>query len=109
MSTGRGFSDAIKGVVSGFIITAMIAGILNLTNQKNDIGAIEGVNSLAGIIIIYNFESWGNGYLIGWLCATGILSALGLIDSSLFYLYLVIGALVLIGNLERQRRRKRRS
>jgi 4-amino-4-deoxy-L-arabinose transferase-like glycosyltransferase len=106
--TNDEFNNAIKEVLGGFLKTALIFWILSQTNLKNDIVAFIGFNSLADIAVIYYFDSWGIPYLLGWLTASGLLTALGLLSQDVFTLYLIVGVLILLGNSERKKKKRRK-
>jgi len=97
---GSGFSNATKGAVGGVILSFLLGVIPRLPFVPSVYGdilkLIEVVNLVGSIVLISSFESWGVGYLIGWLSGTGIMSSVGLVESWLFTIYAVVGVVVLI-------------
>jgi hypothetical protein len=98
---GRGFREAIEGVVGGIIVSAILGVIPTLPFVPSYYVGIfqlfEVISLVGGILLIFAMESWGFGYLIGWLFGMWIMSSAGLVESPLFTLYAVVGAVVFIG------------
>lgn len=106
---GKGLRDALKGAFSSLLLTFIITLFLTLTNNQNNIDLIVGLNALIDIIIIYQFESWGIGYLFGWLVGSFILAKIGLLENNIFELYLFVAFLIIVGyfgNKKRQNKSK---
>ena len=100
---GSGFSDALIGGVLGIFLSAILGVIPNLPSIPASYISIfqlfEVVFLIGSILIILKMESWGIGYGVGWLIATGVLSSVGLVESWLFTIYVIVGVLVLIGKI----------
>ena len=97
-----GFSNAIAEVVVGIILSAILGVIPALPVSSYYVGIfqlLEVISLVGGIVLIFAMESWGFGFLIGWLFGTWIMSSAGLVESWLFTLYAVVGLIVLIGKI----------
>lgn len=98
-----GFSDAIVGVVAGIVVSAILGVIPTLPFVPSYYVGIfqlfEVISLVGGIVLIFAMESWGFGFLMGWLFGMWIMSSAGLVESWLFMLYAVVGLIVLIGKI----------
>lgn len=94
-----GFRDAVVGILEGIIVSAVLGIIPLIPNVPSYyVGIIhlfEVVYLVGGILVILAMESWGFWYLLGWLFGMWVMSSTGLIESWLFLLYLIVGAVVL--------------
>lgn len=99
----EGFKGAIIGVICGVIISAFLfvikSSALVPPSYMGLFSLFEIVSLVGGIILITQMESWGIGYLIGWLFGMWIMSYSGLVENWLVVLYFVVGGLVLIGKI----------
>ena len=102
MSEGieKGFSEAIVGVVVGIVLSALLGVIPTLSFVPSYFAGIcqllEVISLVGGILLIFAMESWGLGYLLGWLFGMWIMSNTGLVESWLFTLYAVVGVVVIV-------------
>lgn len=102
MSNGfrEGFSDAVKGVVVGIVLSALLGVIKSLALVSSPyvglIQLLEIVNLVGSIFLILAMESWAVGYLAGWLFGTWIMWTSGLAEYWLFVLYLIVGGLYFV-------------
>jgi hypothetical protein len=100
---GKGFKEAFEGVVGGIIISTLWAIIPTLpfvpSYYVGIFQLLQVVSLVGGIFLIFAMESWGLGYLLGWLLGMWALSSVGLVESWLFTLYAVVGAVVIIGKI----------
>jgi len=100
---GGGFREAIEGVIGGIIVSAILGVIPTLpfvpSYYVGIFQLLEVISLVGGILLIFAMESWGFGYLIGWLFGMWIMSSAGLVESWLFTLYAVVGAVVFIGKI----------
>lgn len=93
----EGLKGAIIGVISGIIISVFLMAIKSSELiSPHYIALFEVVNLVGSIVLIAHMESWGIGYLIGWLFGMGIMSYSGLVESWLVILYFIVGVLILI-------------
>ena len=99
----KGFREAVTEVFVGVILSVVLGIIPTLPIIPDDyvvlFQLIPIITLIGSIVVIEAFESWGIWYLIGWLFGMGIMSSTGLVESSLFILYLVVGGVVLIFKL----------
>ena len=95
----NGLRDAIIDVLEGIIVSAVLGIIPLIPNVPSYyVGIIqlfEVVYLVGGILVILAMERWKLGYLLGWLLGMWIMSSTGLVESWLFMLYVVVGAVVL--------------
>ena len=107
-----GFSNAIKAAIGGVILSFLSGVIPKLPFvplvYADIFKLIEVLNLVGGIVLIYSFESWGAGYLIGWLVGTGVMSSVGLVESWLFQIYTLVGVIVLIDKVFRKNETQKR-
>jgi hypothetical protein len=102
MSEGieSGFREAIIGVLIGIILSIVLDVIPTLSFVPSSyVGMFQlfkVVSLLGGLLLIFAMESWGLGYLLGWLFGMWIMSSAGLVESWLFTLYAVVGAVVIV-------------
>lgn len=100
---GNGFREAIEGVVGGIIVSTVLGVIPTLPSVPSYYVGIfqlfEVAGLVGGILLIFSMESWGFGYLLGWLFGMWIMSSAGLVEPWLFTLYAVVGAVVFIGKI----------
>jgi len=100
---GKGFREAIEGTVGGIIVSALLRVIPTLPSVPSYYVGIfklfEVMSLIGGILLIFAIESLGFGYLLGWLFGIWIMSSAGLVESWLFTLYAVVGAVVIIGKI----------
>jgi len=98
-----GYGDAVTGVVAGIILSALLEAIPRLPSVPSYyVGIfqlIEIVNLLGSIVLVFTMESWGAWYLIGWLVGMWIMFYAGLVESWLFTIYVIVGAIALIGKI----------
>jgi len=103
---GKGFKEAIEGVVGGIVISTLWAIIPTLSFVPSYYVGIfqllQVASLIGGILLIFAMESWGFGYLLGWLFGMWIMSRAGLVDLWLFTLYAVVGAVVFIGKISKK-------
>jgi hypothetical protein len=100
---GSGFSEAVKGGIGGFIVSAFLQVIATLPSLPSYYAGIfrlfEVVSLVGGILLIFAMETWGCGYLLGWLFGMWVASTAGLVESWLFTIYAIVGAVVLFGKI----------
>jgi len=99
MSAGfeEGFKEAIMGVISGIIISVFLMVIRSSELVPPPyIALFEIVTLVGGLVLIARMESWGIGYLIGWLFCMWIMSHSGLVENWLVVVYFVVGVPILI-------------
>lgn len=52
----------------------------------------EVVSLIGSILLIEKMESWGTGYLVGWLIGMGIMYLFGFVEEWLATIYFIVGA-----------------
>lgn len=101
MSDGieSGLGSAVIEVLEGIVLSAVIGIIPKLPMVPSYYAGIfqlvEVLFFVGSILVVLAMESWGFWYLLGWLFGMWIMSNTGLVDSGLFSLYAVVGAVVL--------------
>ena len=99
----EGFKEAIIGVIGGIIISAVLTAIrsspLLPPSYVALIDLFQVISFVGGLILITQMESWGVGYLIGWLLGMWAMSLSGLVENWLFVVYFTVGVLVFIGKI----------
>lgn len=99
----EGFKEAIMGVIGGIIISALLTAIKSSALLPPSyialIAVLQVISFVGGIILITQMESWGAGYLIGWLFGIWVMSLSGLVENWLAELYFVVGVVVFIGKI----------
>jgi len=99
----EGFKEAIIGVIGGIIISAVLTAIrsspLLPPSYVALIDLFQVISFVGGLILITQMESWGAGFLIGWLFGMWIMAFSGLVESWLVTLYLAVGGVVLIAKI----------
>jgi hypothetical protein len=98
-SAKSGFGKAVKGVLWGTFLSIFLRVISALPFVPSYIVGIfqllEALSFVGGLLVIFAMGSWGFGYLVGWLFGMWIMSIVGLVEPSLFNLYLVVGGVFL--------------
>ncbi len=102
-AVGTGFREAIVGVVGGIVLSIVLGLIPTLPFVPSYYVGIfqlfEAVSLVGGILLIFAMEKWGIGYLLGWLLGMWIMFRVGLVESSLFTLYAVVGTVIFVGKI----------
>jgi hypothetical protein len=95
-----GFGSAVVEVLEGIILSAVIGIIPKLPIVPSHYVVIfqlvEVLFFVGSILVVLAMESWGFWYLLGWLFGMWIMSSTGFVESWLFILYVLIGAVVLL-------------
>lgn len=95
-----GVGNAIVEVIVGIILSAILGIIPKLPLvPASYVGIFQLFDVLflvGSILVIHEMESWGIGYLVGWLFAAWIMSIAGLVESWLFTIYAVVGGVTLL-------------
>jgi len=95
-----GFHEAIIGALAGFFLSTILAVIPELLSMPDSYVGIfqllDVVFLIGSILVILKMETWGIGYLAGWLFGTWIMSIAGLVEEWLFTVYVVVGIIALI-------------
>jgi hypothetical protein len=98
-SAGSGFGNAIKGAFLGTLLSIFLKVISALSfvpsYYKGIFQLLEVLSYVGGILVIFAMADWGLGFLVGWLFGMWIMSVVGLVEPSLFNLYLMVGAVFL--------------
>lgn len=99
-SIESGLRGAVLGALGGFILSTLLGVIPTLSFVPSYYVGIfqlfEVVSLVGGILLIFAMESWGFGYLLGWLVGMWVMSLSGLVEPWLFTLYAIVGAVVLV-------------
>ncbi len=102
-TVGTGFREAIVGVLGGIILSTVLRVVPTLpfvpSYYTGIFQLVEAASLIGGILLILAMEKWGIGYLLGWLIGTWIMFRIGLVESSLFTLYAVVGTVILVGKI----------
>jgi hypothetical protein len=92
-----GFETALIGVLVGLVVSAVLAAFSSQYSILFDLLGLVG-----SIAMITKFKYWASGYLIGYLSAEWVLSAIGLENPALVIIYtLFAGLLIFVRFTER--------
>ncbi|MHA1426728.1 MAG: hypothetical protein ACTSQI_12145 [Candidatus Helarchaeota archaeon] len=93
-----GFDESITDIIYGFIVTAILAAFLNSQLYPLEIiRAIEVGFLILSVVAVFQMESWGIFYSIGWIGGQAIGVEAGLVEGWLFAVHLggLIGTIIL--------------
>jgi len=105
--TEEGLEEAIGGVMGGLTLSAVLGLIPSLPIPSSYVALfqlIPVINLIVSIVVVLAFDSWGFGHLIGWLCGTGLMASVGLVELWLFAIYSTVGIVVLVTKILTQAR-----
>jgi len=98
-----GIREAVLGGFGGFILNVVLDIIPTLPSIPSYyvgiVQLLKAVLLIGGIPLIFAMESWGLGYLLGWLVGMWMMSTVGLVESWMFTLYAVVGIVVVLGKI----------
>lgn len=94
---GRGFHYAVVVILFDIVSSAFLGAFstLSMSYYLGIVLVIGALNLVGCLVVVLKFESWGYGFLIGWLVGQWVFFYAGFIEFLLFIFYMIIGLGVL--------------